>query len=140
MKSHIDLIASGGSPLAADGQSVDIVVATGMMATVNLYISAVSGSSTPTLYFWLEHKDDTSSQYVPLPFDQQLTAPATIGDDVTAATNKKNVTGASGVTAAGHHVATYKHLASGKVRARWRVTGSFTAGQGFTVAAGMDVA
>jgi len=135
---HSELIAAG-TILAADGNmAVDVTLATDTMGSVALDVSAVTGTATPTLYMWLEKYDSTPQKYFPVPYDQQLTEPATPGDDAAGNQHRKNITGTAGVTAAGKHHATYKHLPGGRYRLRWRVTGSFTAGQGFTVGAGLD--
>jgi hypothetical protein len=134
---HSELIAAG-TLIATDGNmAVDVTLATDTMGSVVLDISAVTGT-TPTLDVWMEKYDQTPQKYFPVPYDQQLTEPATPGDDAAANTHRKNITGTAAVAAVGKHHATYKHLPGGRYRLRWHVTGTFAGGEGFTVAAGLD--
>jgi hypothetical protein len=134
---RIELVASAqrqAGTVYGGAQSVP----TATMAQVTLDITAVSGTATPTINFWLQASDDGGTTWYDLPYDLQMTTAAG-ATDVDANETRRNINGTAGATGTGKHLAIFKHLAADMIRPVFDITGTFAGGQGITFSADLVV-
>lgn len=120
------------SIVSSSGATGGHAVPTVSMIAVSVNITAVTGTSTPSIDLYLEGSDDGGTKWYPIFYDKAGAATATAAD-VSAGTNKRNINGTSAATAVGAWMAEYKHVPPSMIRLRYVISGSFTAGQGFTL-------
>lgn len=106
----------------ATGATSWIPIPTFSMFMVGLDITAASGT-TPALSLWLQGSDDGGLTAFDFPYDLQLTLNAAAAD-LTANTNRRNITGTAAVAAPGKHIAIYKEIPTDAVRLSWVISGT----------------